>query len=137
MTRVQPEELSALLDGELNPTRAREVEIAIAADPELRRELQLLQESDARWRAAAATAAFQPALRLRNPSNRLRPLVAATILVVTLTAVRMAAKLTGSLVLSFGLQSVVLVVLLASIVWFAHTSARETSASQTGAEPLL
>jgi anti-sigma factor RsiW len=127
MTRVQPEELSALLDGELNPTRTREVEMLVAADPELRGELQLLRESDARWRAAAATAAFQPALRLRDAANRARRFLAATALIVTLTTVRMAAKLTNSFVLSFGVQALVLVVLLAAIVWFAHASERETS----------
>src|SRR6185369_8336753 len=102
------EELSALLDGELNPTRTREVEMQIAADPELRGELQLLRESDARWRAAAATAAFEPALRSRDAANRPRRFLAATTLIVTLTAVRMAAKLTNSLVVGFGVQAVVL-----------------------------
>jgi len=135
MTRVQPEELSALLDGELNPQRTREIEMQIAADPEWRRELQLLRESDARWRAAAATAAFQPVVRLRDASDRFRRFVAATTLIVMLTAVRMAAKLTSSLVLSFGVQAVVLVVLLAAIIWFADASEREASASQSGAEP--
>jgi anti-sigma factor RsiW len=134
MTRVQPEELSALLDGELNPTRTREVEMQIAADPQLRGELQRLRESDARWRAAAATAAFEPAVRLRDASNRPREFVAAATLLVTLTAVRMAAKLTDSLVLSFGVQAVVLVVLLAATIWLARTSERELSASQTSAE---
>jgi anti-sigma factor RsiW len=127
MTRVQPEELSALLDGELNPTRAREVETQIAADPELRGELQLLRETDARWRAAAATAAFQPALRLPDAAHRPRRFLAATTVIMTLTAVRMAAKLTDSLVLSFGLQAVVFATVLAAIVWFAQTSDGEPS----------
>ena len=135
MTQVQPEELSALLDGELSPPRAREVELQLAADPDLRRELQLLRESDARWLAAAATAAFQPTLRLRAAANLPRRFVAATALIVTLTAVRMAVKVTSSLILSFGVQAVVLVVLLAVIVWFAHTSDHDTSAPQMRAEP--
>lgn len=135
MTPVQPEELWALLDGELSPARRREVEMQIVADPELRGELQLLRERDARWRAAAATAAFQPALRLRDASTPFRRFVAATALIVTLTAVRIAAKLTNSLVLSLGVQAVVLVLLLAAVVWFARISEDETSRLQTDAEP--
>jgi anti-sigma factor RsiW len=133
MTRVQPEELSALLDGELNPTRTREVEMQIAADPQLRGELQRLRESDARWRAAAATAAFQPAFRFGHASNRPGRFVAAATLLVTLTAVRIAAKLTDSLVLSFGVQAVVLVVLLAAIIWLARTSEGEARSLVPGA----
>jgi anti-sigma factor RsiW len=136
MTHVQPEELSALLDGELSPTRAREVEMQIAAEPDLRREFQLLRTSDARWRAAAATAAFQPAVRVRPASIRFRRLFAATILIATLTAVRMAAKLTDSFVFSFGVQAIVLVVLLVAVIWSVHASERETFSSPTSAEPL-
>ena len=61
--------------------------------------------------------------------------VAATALIVTLTAVRIAAKLTNSLVLSLGVQAVVLVLLLAAVVWFARISEDETSRLQTDAEP--
>ena len=68
MKPVLPEELSALMDGELDADRAREVETQVAADPHLRAEFSRLVETDAHWRAAAATAVFSPAVP-RPPTN--------------------------------------------------------------------
>ncbi|MDB5676537.1 MAG: hypothetical protein JWM65_3519 [Sphingomonas bacterium] len=65
MTPLNPAELSAYLDGELSETRAREVAAMIAASPALLDELDMLGSRDTAWRAAARSAAFRPALRLR------------------------------------------------------------------------
>ena len=69
MTPLMPEELSAYLDGELPAARAREVGALLAADPRLRADFDALADVDRRWRAAGETAAFQPAIRLRQPTT--------------------------------------------------------------------
>jgi anti-sigma factor RsiW len=58
---IDPAELSALLDGELPPVRAAEVQAAIDADPHLAAAFHALGGDDLAWRRAAQTAAFQPA----------------------------------------------------------------------------
>lgn len=71
MKRVDPCELSALLDGELTPERAAEVRQAIADDPALRREYEELTRLDDELQAHAREAVFQPRVeipqRLRGP----------------------------------------------------------------------
>jgi anti-sigma factor RsiW len=115
MKPLLPEELSALMDGELDAVRAREVESQIVADPQLRAEYERLVAADARWRAAASTAGFTPAVRL--PAAAAGPASAAlqTALVVVLIAVRMTPKLLESLPLGLGLHAVALAVLLAAL----------------------
>ena len=54
MKRMMPEELSALLDGELSDERAIEVRAAVKFDPALQRELASLQQLDSRLKAAAS-----------------------------------------------------------------------------------
>jgi len=71
MERVDPSELSALLDGELTPERAAEVCQAMADHPALRREYEELARLDDDLRAHAREAVFQPRVeipqRLRGP----------------------------------------------------------------------
>ena len=64
MRRVQEQELSALLDGELDIERADEVRARIKSDPALRREYELLARLDARLSRAAADATFVPDVTL-------------------------------------------------------------------------
>jgi anti-sigma factor RsiW len=71
MKRVDPSELSALLDDELAPDRAAEVRQAIAADPELRREYEALARVDDDLRAHARETVFQP--RVEIPQHRRGP----------------------------------------------------------------
>jgi anti-sigma factor RsiW len=91
MTRIDPSELSALLDGELTPARAAEVRQAIADDPALRREYEELARLDDDLKAHAREAVFQPRVeipqRLRGP----RPHVAwiAPLLVIMSLALRL------------------------------------------------
>ena len=74
------------------------------------------------WQQLAMTAAFRPTLRLPIEDNRLRQVVGATALVVALTAVRFATKLTDSFVVSFGVQGIALICIVAGIVWVTRGS---------------
>lgn len=60
MRQVRDEELSALLDGELDPQRAEEVRACIEADPALREQFSALTQLDARLCRAAEQARFMP-----------------------------------------------------------------------------
>jgi hypothetical protein len=62
MRLIEPAELSAYLDGELDPGRAREVATALANDPKLRAEYEVLANSDKYWKSSAAAARFKPAV---------------------------------------------------------------------------
>jgi len=117
MKDVQSEELSALLDGELDAERARQVEMQIAADPTLRMEFEVLRNSDAAWRHAAATAMFAPTVWLPASARPLGQISIAVMLAGVLIVLRIAPKLMGSLVFGFGLHAVSLSVLLIALVW--------------------
>ncbi|MBI4581169.1 MAG: hypothetical protein HY718_15815 [Planctomycetes bacterium] len=92
MNPVDPAELSALLDGELTPSRAAEVRAAVDADPALRAEFDQLQALDAACRSAAATATFPPqvAVPAAHPSWSWTAIGVAAVL---LLIVRLAPKL--------------------------------------------
>ena len=60
MTRNYDEELSALLDGELDEHEAARIRARIAADPALRREFEALQRVHERLGEAADQLAFMP-----------------------------------------------------------------------------
>lgn len=64
MSHVNPEELSALLDGELSDERAIEVQRALESDPILVRELETLRRLDGRLKKAASQ---HHALRVNLP----------------------------------------------------------------------
>lgn len=121
MKPVRPEELSALLDGELAPERAREVEQQIATDPALRSEFEALSGADAQWRSAAATAAFAPAVELPKDESRLGWVAAAVALIGGLVFLRAAPKLVDSLAFGFGLHALCLTVLLVVLVQLTRT----------------
>jgi anti-sigma factor RsiW len=120
MKPVQPEELSALLDGELDSERAREVEMQIAADPQLRAEFDALSWADARWRAAAATAVFAPAVELPTRAGRASWIAFAAALTGGLVCLRVAPKLVESLAFGFGLHAISFAALLAALAWLAR-----------------
>jgi anti-sigma factor RsiW len=58
MKKVQEEELSALIDGELSPRRAEEVRLMVQADPALRAQFAILEKFDAQLWRAGEDAAF-------------------------------------------------------------------------------
>lgn len=59
MSSIDPAELSALLDGELDPERASVVRQAIVSDPVLRAEFEMVKRLDRTVAEAAAAAAFE------------------------------------------------------------------------------
>ena len=64
MRPVEPEEISALLDGELAPGRAEEVRRAIAEDRGLRELYQQFADMDSDLNSYAAACQFNPRLSL-------------------------------------------------------------------------
>lgn len=96
MSSFDPAELSALLDGELDPERASVVHRAIAGDPALRAEFELLERLDRSVAEAAATAAFQARVVIPKgiPENRLpRSIAASGLLLAALPVVHFLPKL--------------------------------------------
>ena len=63
MNAIDPAELSAYLDGELDAGRAAEIENAIAGDSTLQAEFERLQALDVEWTVAARTAMSPPLQR--------------------------------------------------------------------------
>jgi anti-sigma factor RsiW len=120
MKPVLPEELSALMDGELDADRAREIETQLADNPHLRAEFSRLVEADAQWRAAAATAAFAPAVRLPPTTAGLSSAAIVTALIIGLIGLRMAPRWFESLTLVFGLHTVALAILLTALLRIAR-----------------
>jgi anti-sigma factor RsiW len=123
MTRIDPAELSALLDGELPPERTAQVRAAIEADPALRAEYEQLCQSHAAWSEAAASAAFRPQLRaVRGRSLRLlaQGACGALALLVVRFAPKFAPSPAGAL-----LPVAVLAILLG---WMLYRSLRATDA---------
>jgi anti-sigma factor RsiW len=123
MIPVQLEELSALIDGELDPRRAAEVEMQIAADRELRAAFEVLRDLDDRWRASARTAAFVPQVRLparARWNGRFMTLAVA----IALVGVRAAVRMIDTTTIGFAFQFLVLVAVLARIIWLERKDAR-------------
>jgi anti-sigma factor RsiW len=125
MRQVQIEELSALLDGELDPGRAEEVRAGIEADPLLREEFAMLVRLDARLRGAAERTGFMPEVSLpvdatSKASVRRWPIGIAGVL--ALIVARFLPKLTELPLFGFGLQLAVC----AAIVFIVIAMARET-----------
>ena len=117
MTPVRPEELSALLDGEMDVEREREIRAQLAASPELRAEFEMLSQLDGKSRAAAATATFSPSIRMSAAhAPRLRTVV--IVLVVSmLLLVRLVPKFFDALTLAWTLNMAALVLVLTVTVW--------------------
>ena len=79
MSSIDSAELSALLDGELDPERASMVCQAIASDPVLRAEFEMLKRLDLAVAEAASTAAFEAGVVIPEeiPQNHLLRSIAA------------------------------------------------------------
>lgn len=114
MSPIRPEELSALLDGELPADRAAQVRAELERDPEQRAALQRLDVLDRSWRGAARSAQFRPVVRLPEaPPLRWPGAAAAAILLLTI--LRIAVRLWGSDVFVFAAQGLVLAAMLAGV----------------------
>jgi hypothetical protein len=64
MRPISPEEISALLDGELMPDRAEEVRRAMVEDERLRRIYEQMAETDSALSSLAAACEFEPHVAL-------------------------------------------------------------------------
>ncbi len=115
MRPIDPAEISALIDGELSPTRADEVRRAIAADEALRRVHSELLAMDADLKEAAAQAVFQPRIALPNVANGFAQRVA--LAAAALVLARVAMKL-ASPELAAGLAIALLAVVIGWLLWF-------------------
>ena len=95
MKPIEPEELSALLDGELPPDRADHVRRAMAEDPALRRLCDQLAALDAGLKARASAMVFQPRLNLAEVlAEEGTPVLGRALLVgVSLVLLRLAVRL--------------------------------------------
>jgi anti-sigma factor RsiW len=96
-------ELSAFLDGELAPARAREIEASIAADPDLRATYEQLQAADQTLKAIAETAAFRPLVRLTaqaRPAVRAWMALPFAVVLVAWTVARLTPSLAAALVVN-------------------------------------
>lgn len=120
MKPVEPEELSAFLDGELDPGRASEVGKQLADDPALRAEFEALEGWDAVWRTAAATGVFAPDVRLPTEASPITQGACFAILAASLVLLRMGPKLADAPTLGIGLNALVLATVLAGIIWFVQ-----------------
>jgi anti-sigma factor RsiW len=118
MKTIEPFELSAYLDGELDAVRTREIESALDRDPALRAELESMQTLDAAWVAAARTAVSRPSLRLDPVVGDSRLIVSAAVIVVGLLAVRLVPKFVD--LMTAGLLAH-LVVLAATLAWLIRS----------------
>jgi anti-sigma factor RsiW len=129
MKPVEPEELSALLDDELPPARAREIEAQMQSDPALRDAYEALAGNDAAWRAAAATAAFAPAVQ--QGAKSWRPYAAVLALAAALIVLRMAPKLLEAPQLGWLAHALALAALRAGLVWIAGREMQPPRANVT------
>lgn len=116
MKPVQPAELSALLDGELETSRKAEVEAALAGDPALQAQFLALKSADQRWRKAAHAASFQPQIDLGQQGSTLRSATLIVLAVIALIILRFAPKFIDVTTFGIALHIVALVVLLYQLV---------------------
>ena len=118
MQPIDPVELSAYLDGELEPIRAREVAAALATDSSLRSQYDALASADVAWKTAAETAQFE--IQLEKPEAiEISPTILAIVLVV-LCGLWLMSKIDGIMGLSLALHSVALMIALPWIVRMAR-----------------
>lgn len=129
MKPIQPEELSAFLDGELSEQRRREVQQQLDCDDVLRAQFESLQTWDRKWHAAAFDARFNPSIELpqsAEPKTRVLGVVAVG---AALAGLRLVLKVLDPQILVWAtVNAAVLAVLLAATVWIIH---RETDRPAT------
>lgn len=133
MNPIEPAELSAYLDGELNPARAREVESALATSPALQAELDALTKADKTWRMAARLAAFRSTIQLPRTSSRKVPLYRTAGAVVLLLAVRFLPKLAGALDWGLIANGVALAIAMVWVIRMTRAEERQGDGIRHGA----
>ena len=114
MKPVSPEEISALLDGELAPARAGEVRRALAEDPRLAEVYRQLAAVDRDLIAYAAACQFEPHLSL--PGGSSAPGVSVWAIALGLLAARTVAR-TLAFGPGVGVQLVALALVIGWLLW--------------------
>lgn len=130
MREVQEEELSALLDGELDPQRVNEVRTLIQSDPGLRMQLDALTKLDARLRRLGKQAAFSPDVSFSAEGVSETPAwqwLTGTAVVLLLITVRLLPKLVELSLFGLALQ----LAACAAMVFIIIRMAREAEPSRT------
>jgi anti-sigma factor RsiW len=120
MRLVEPAELSAYLDGELDPDRARELAAALAEDADLRAAYEALANSDKSWQLAAAAASFKPAIDLSSHENSRASRLTEIMVVAVLVALCVMSKTTDAITLGLILHGIALAIALPWIVRMAR-----------------
>jgi anti-sigma factor RsiW len=128
MINLDPAELSALLDGELDPARARQIEAMIAADPVLSEEFEQLKQADNKLRSLAGAAAFHPRVRWPAPEVRPTPRWLGPCLAVIVLAWAVG-KLAPAITLALAVNAAALLLFIACLAPLALREAQGRSAS--------
>jgi hypothetical protein len=125
MKPVQPEELSALLDGEIDAQRAREISEQVRNDPVLSPQLEALEKLDSDLRRAADAAIFIPSMRL-PPFAHVPAVSTVTIccIVFLLLFVRLLSKVLDAQALTWGLNAGAFIVVLVAAVGLLRVHGR-------------
>jgi anti-sigma factor RsiW len=121
MKPIEPEELSAFVDGELDARRMREVEAALSTDPALRAAHKIIADADAAWRAAVTLGRFETTAQLMAHSWLQSPALTCAAALV-LVVVRALPKLSDALALSLLLQLPLLIALMVWVVVLTRNS---------------
>jgi anti-sigma factor RsiW len=116
MKTIEPAELSAYLDGELNSDRASEVSAVIADDPTLRVAFDALATMDAAWKTAAKSAAFTPAIRLPTSRRLTDSRLVLAVVLALLVALRMAPILGEHIEWDLSLHVIALMIVLLVLI---------------------
>jgi len=123
MNPIDPAELSAFLDGELEAARAKEVASAIASDPALRTEFERLRKADTGWSAAARSAISRPTIFLASRTTFSSFYMRVVTGAMVLLSLRILPKLNDAVAWGFVLHSIVLIALL---TWVIRTTHRDS-----------
>jgi len=130
MKPVQPEELSALLDNEVEPRRAQEIQDELDSNKVLRVQFESLKRWDEEFSKAADTAVFAPSVQLPTARTSKVPDVAielmASVLASFMMLVRVVCKIFDVPELTWGLNSVAFVAMLTATIWLLRTTLRSS-----------
>ena len=129
---VEEFEISALIDGELDATRAGEVRSAIERDPVLHAQFVHLAEADHTWSAAARSAQFMPAVPRCElaPSPSRAHVWIVTALAFILAAGRCFPKLAPvELATGILIHALMLAAVIAVLVWISERAVPEENTS--------